>query len=114
MDRYGNTSAASIPIALDEAVRDGRVKDGQLVMFEHSARAHLGLGIGALVATTGWVERQARRVPASPVQLFPLTLSMVSTIPYAAGQLQESDFCFPGQGRSRWAWDADSMTRSRP
>ena len=33
MDRYGNTSAASIPIALDEAVRDGRVKDGQLVMF---------------------------------------------------------------------------------
>ena len=33
MDRYGNTSAASIPIALDEAVRDGRVKEGQLVMF---------------------------------------------------------------------------------
>jgi 3-oxoacyl-[acyl-carrier-protein] synthase-3 len=33
MDRYGNTSAASIPIALDEAVRDGLVKDGQLVMF---------------------------------------------------------------------------------
>lgn len=33
MDRYGNTSAASIPIALDEAVRDGRVKVGQLVMF---------------------------------------------------------------------------------
>lgn len=33
MDRYGNTSAASIPIALDEAVRDGRVQDGQLVML---------------------------------------------------------------------------------
>ncbi|MCK6498800.1 MAG: beta-ketoacyl-ACP synthase 3, partial [Nitrospira sp.] len=33
MDRYGNTSAASIPIALDEAVRDGRVQNGQLVML---------------------------------------------------------------------------------
>jgi len=34
MDRYGNTSAASIPLALDEAVRGGRVKDGSLVMIE--------------------------------------------------------------------------------
>lgn len=31
LDEYGNTSAASIPIALDEAVRDGRVKPGQLL-----------------------------------------------------------------------------------
>jgi 3-oxoacyl-[acyl-carrier-protein] synthase-3 len=31
VDRYGNTSAASIPIALDEARRDGRVKEGDLV-----------------------------------------------------------------------------------
>lgn len=33
MDRYGNTSAASIPIALDEAVKDGRISDGKLVML---------------------------------------------------------------------------------
>lgn len=33
LDRYGNTSAASIPIALDEAVRDGRVKDNDIIMF---------------------------------------------------------------------------------
>lgn len=33
LDRYGNTSAASIPIALDEAVRERRVKDGSLVML---------------------------------------------------------------------------------
>jgi 3-oxoacyl-[acyl-carrier-protein] synthase III len=33
LDRYGNTSAASIPIALDEAVRAGRIKDGSLVML---------------------------------------------------------------------------------
>jgi 3-oxoacyl-[acyl-carrier-protein] synthase-3 len=30
---YGNTSAASIPIALDEAVRDGRIKPGQSVLL---------------------------------------------------------------------------------
>jgi len=33
IDRYGNTSAASIPIALDECVREGRVKDGDLVLL---------------------------------------------------------------------------------
>ncbi len=33
MDRYGNTSAASIPIALDEAAREGRLKEGDLVML---------------------------------------------------------------------------------
>lgn len=33
VDRYGNTSAASIPIAWDEAVRGGRVKPGDLVVF---------------------------------------------------------------------------------
>ena len=34
LDRHANTSAASIPLALDEAVRDGRIKPGQKVMFE--------------------------------------------------------------------------------
>jgi 3-oxoacyl-[acyl-carrier-protein] synthase-3 len=34
LDRYGNTSAASIPIALDEAIRDGRVKDGDYILLE--------------------------------------------------------------------------------
>jgi 3-oxoacyl-[acyl-carrier-protein] synthase III len=33
VQRVGNTSAASIPIALDEAVRDGRVKAGDLVLL---------------------------------------------------------------------------------
>ena len=33
IDRFGNTSAASIPIALDECVRDGRLKDGSLVLM---------------------------------------------------------------------------------
>jgi 3-oxoacyl-[acyl-carrier-protein] synthase-3 len=33
IDRYGNTSAASIPIALDEAVRGGRIKSDDIVMM---------------------------------------------------------------------------------
>lgn len=34
LDRYGNTSAASIPLAIDEAVETGRVKEGSLVLIE--------------------------------------------------------------------------------
>ena len=34
VDRHGNTSAASIPLALDEAVRDGRIRAGQHVLLE--------------------------------------------------------------------------------
>jgi len=34
VDRHANTSAASIPLALDEAVRDGRIQAGQLVLLE--------------------------------------------------------------------------------
>jgi 3-oxoacyl-[acyl-carrier-protein] synthase-3 len=33
IDRYGNTTAASIPIALDEAVEEGRIKAGELVVL---------------------------------------------------------------------------------
>ncbi|MFL5340120.1 MAG: 3-oxoacyl-ACP synthase III family protein [Gemmataceae bacterium] len=33
LDRYGNTSAGSIPLALDEASQEGRVNSGQLVML---------------------------------------------------------------------------------
>ncbi|MDC0197842.1 ketoacyl-ACP synthase III [Candidatus Thioglobus sp.] len=34
LDRHGNTSAASIPLALDEGVRDGRIKEGDNLLFE--------------------------------------------------------------------------------
>ena len=34
VQRHANTSAASIPLALDEAVRDGRIQEGQLVLME--------------------------------------------------------------------------------
>lgn len=39
IERYGNTSSASIPIALDEGIRDGRIKPGDLVLM-------CGLGAG--------------------------------------------------------------------
>jgi 3-oxoacyl-[acyl-carrier-protein] synthase III len=38
--KYGNTSSASIPIALDEALREGKVKSGDLVLM-----AALGAGL---------------------------------------------------------------------
>ena len=34
VDRHANTSAASVPLALDTAMRDGRIQPGDLVMFE--------------------------------------------------------------------------------
>lgn len=34
LDTQGNTSSASIPISLDEAIRDGRIQRGQLLMME--------------------------------------------------------------------------------
>jgi len=34
VDRHANTSAASIPLAMDEAVRDGRIRPGQHVLLE--------------------------------------------------------------------------------
>jgi 3-oxoacyl-[acyl-carrier-protein] synthase-3 len=46
VDRYGNTSAATIPTALDEAVRDGRIKKGDLVMLDSFGA---GLTYGAIL-----------------------------------------------------------------
>lgn len=34
LEKHGNTSAASIPLALDTAIRDGRIKKGDLVLME--------------------------------------------------------------------------------
>jgi 3-oxoacyl-[acyl-carrier-protein] synthase-3 len=34
VDRHANTSAASIPLALDAAARDGRIERGDLVLME--------------------------------------------------------------------------------
>jgi len=34
VDKHANTSAASVPLALDVAVRDGRIKSGHKVLLE--------------------------------------------------------------------------------
>jgi 3-oxoacyl-[acyl-carrier-protein] synthase III len=34
VDRHANTSSASVPLALDEAVRDGRIQEGSLILME--------------------------------------------------------------------------------
>lgn len=34
VDQHGNTSAASVPLALDTAVRDGRIQKGQTVLMQ--------------------------------------------------------------------------------
>jgi 3-oxoacyl-[acyl-carrier-protein] synthase-3 len=49
IERVGNTSAASIPIALDEAVREGRVKSGQTLLF-----AAFGAGLTWGAALVRW------------------------------------------------------------
>lgn len=49
IDRVGNTSAGSIPIALDEAVRAGRVKEGDILLF-----AAFGAGLTWAGSVTRW------------------------------------------------------------
>jgi 3-oxoacyl-[acyl-carrier-protein] synthase-3 len=34
VDQHGNTSAASVPLALDTAVRDGRIQRGETLLLE--------------------------------------------------------------------------------
>jgi 3-oxoacyl-[acyl-carrier-protein] synthase-3 len=33
IDRYGNTSSASVPIAFDECVKKGKIKRGDIIVF---------------------------------------------------------------------------------
>ena len=49
VERYGNTSAASIPIALDEAVRDGRIRTGDIVLM-----AAFGAGLTWAASVVRW------------------------------------------------------------
>ncbi len=46
VDRFGNTSAATVPTALDEAVRDGRIQKGHLVLLDSFGA---GLTYGAIL-----------------------------------------------------------------
>jgi 3-oxoacyl-[acyl-carrier-protein] synthase-3 len=49
LDRYGNTSAGSVPLALDEAVQEGRVKPGNLILL-----SGFGAGLSWGTAVVRW------------------------------------------------------------
>jgi 3-oxoacyl-[acyl-carrier-protein] synthase-3 len=49
LDRYGNTSAGSIPIALDEAIEQGRVQAGDRILI-----SGFGAGLTWGSAVIGW------------------------------------------------------------
>jgi len=49
VDRYGNTSTASIPIALEEAVQEGRIQRGDVVVL-----VGFGAGLTWGAATLRW------------------------------------------------------------
>jgi 3-oxoacyl-[acyl-carrier-protein] synthase-3 len=46
VDRYGNTSSATIPTMLDEANRNGRIKSGQTILLDAFGA---GLTYGAML-----------------------------------------------------------------
>jgi 3-oxoacyl-[acyl-carrier-protein] synthase-3 len=51
LERYGNTTAATIPLALHDAVRDGRLKKGDLVLL---ASVGAGFTVGAMLLRWGF------------------------------------------------------------
>jgi 3-oxoacyl-[acyl-carrier-protein] synthase-3 len=71
IDKYGNTSAASIPIALTEAIEQGRVKEGdKLVLVGFGAgltwaSAVVQFGLSEKHAGTGWLAAPTRTVKAA-------------------------------------------------
>lgn len=67
LDRYGNTSTASIPIAACEAIADGRIKKGDRVVFVGFGA---GLTWGALVAEWTGPVLAERKVPLSRYRLW--------------------------------------------
>ena len=49
LERYGNTSAGSIPLVLDEAMQEGRIKDNDLVVM-----SGFGAGLAWGTALVRW------------------------------------------------------------
>ncbi len=81
IDKYGNTSAASVGIALDEAVREGRVKPGDKLVF-----VAFGAGFTSGAIALGWTAdpadslRSERVAPIASVRA-PLDWDSVDPIP---------------------------------
>jgi 3-oxoacyl-[acyl-carrier-protein] synthase-3 len=90
LDRYGNTSAASIPIALCEAVEDGRIEQGDLVVF---------VGFGAGLTWGAAAVRWSVPLPLEPLSRWEKVQHQLSYL-YAA--LRSSVLRFLRWLFSRW------------
>ena len=89
LDKYGNTSAASVPIALAEAVNEGRVKVG-----DHIVIVAFGAGFTSGAVTIEWTADPARGIagdaavdPADLVIRAPVDWDSVDPIPDALAEL---------------------------
>jgi 3-oxoacyl-[acyl-carrier-protein] synthase-3 len=89
LDRYGNTSAASVPIALAEAVNEGRVQVGDNIVM-----VAFGAGFTSGAVTVEWTADPARgrageaAVDAADVQVrLPVDWDSVDPIPQALVEL---------------------------
>jgi len=102
VDRFGNTSAASIAIALDEAVKTGRLKPGMVVMLCAFGPASLGQHGRAVVSTIWLCPGQARKKVGMGKDLaerFPAAREVFSAIDDALG-LALSKLMFEARKRS--------------
>ncbi len=89
LDKYGNTSAASVPIALAEAVNEGRVKVGDNIVI-----VAFGAGFTSGAVTIQWTADPARGIagdaavdPADLVIRAPVDWDSVDPIPDALAAL---------------------------
>jgi 3-oxoacyl-[acyl-carrier-protein] synthase-3 len=89
LDRYGNTSAASVPIALAEAVNEGRVKVGDNVVI-----VAFGAGFTSGAVTINWTADPARGIagdaavrPEDVAVRAPVDWDSVDPIPDALAEL---------------------------
>jgi 3-hydroxy-3-methylglutaryl CoA synthase len=89
LDRYGNTSAASVPIALAEAVNEGRVKVGDRIVI-----VAFGAGFTSGAVTIEWTADPARGIagdaavrPDDVAVRLPVDWDSVDPIPEALAEL---------------------------
>ena len=89
LDRYGNTSAASVPIALAEAVNEGRVKVGDRVVI-----VAFGAGFTSGAVAIEWTADPARGIagdaavrPEDVSVRLPVDWDSVDPIPDALAEL---------------------------
>ncbi len=89
LDKYGNTSAASVPIALAEAVNEGRVKVGDAICI-----VAFGAGFTSGAATIRWTADPARGIagdaavdPSTVHVRLPVDWDAVDPIPAALAEI---------------------------